>query len=285
MSSASRDAPLIASLPQIASRPLIASLPMYDWPEVRQAMDLFWRDVAAHLRSDGIRAPRALKRAKDYAASWLAPRLLLSQTCGYPYATRLRGKVQLVATPCYGVADCSEASYSSVIVARRRGGPKTLADLAEATAVINSEDSQSGHWALRAALAADRKSVGPARVIRSGAHRASLRMVAAGRADVAAIDAVCWALAKRHEKEAVSKLAVIAVSPAAPGLPFITAPSTDAETLAALRRALERAIAAPSQSPPRNALFLRGIAILPDKAYDRVLKLRDKALGRPFPQP
>lgn len=266
------------------AKALIASLPMYDWPEVRGEMDLLWQEIATHLRLQGIRAPKALKRSGDYRASWLRPELLLSQTCGFPYVTRLRGKVQLVATPCYGVDGCDGSNYTSFVIVRRGCGLTSLADLGAATAAISAAESQSGHWALRAALAADRRTVGPARAVLSGGHRASLRMVAECRADVAAIDAVCWTMAKRHEREAVRKLTVIAQSPAAPSLPFITALATSKATLAALRAALIAVITGAQSARLRKMLYLTGAEIRPDKAYDRILSLQRTALGHAFPK-
>ncbi len=69
--------------------------------------------------------------------------------------------------------------------------------------MINGRDSQSGYSALRAIVA---PYAGGGRMFSdvsvSGSHRASLRAVAEGRADVATIDAVCWAMAERHEPAA-----------------------------------------------------------------------------------
>jgi ABC-type phosphate/phosphonate transport system substrate-binding protein len=53
--------------------------------------------------------------------------------------------------------------------------------------------------------------------VETGGHRQSVQAVADGRADVAAIDAVCWALAGRHEDAAVEKLRVINRTPAEAG--------------------------------------------------------------------
>ena len=71
--------------------------------------------------------------------------------------------------------------------------------------------------------------------IETGSHRASVRAVAEEKADVAAIDAVCWALALRYEPEAVSRLKVIGQTPLRPGLPFITAVERDDSEVGAIR--------------------------------------------------
>jgi ABC-type phosphate/phosphonate transport system substrate-binding protein len=58
--------------------------------------------------------------------------------------------------------------------------------------------------------------------IATGGHRKSIRIVAEGLADVAAIDCKSWHLALQHEP-AANELAVIGWTPLRKGLPFITA--------------------------------------------------------------
>jgi ABC-type phosphate/phosphonate transport system substrate-binding protein len=261
----------------------LASLAMYDWPEVAGANDALWAFLAKYLAQRGIDAPDRLIRDRRCDTLWTEPDLLLAQCCGYPYATQLRGSVQLVATPVYDVDGCDGANYCSLIIARADGAIRSLSDLGTATAAVNSKHSQSGHWALRAALAADAAAVAPARVVQSGGHRQSLLMVADGTADVAAIDAVCWALALAHEPAATAKLRVIARSPMAPGLPFISGRHTPPQTMAALREGLALAMAEPSFAKARSELRLKSIQLLPDEAYDRILRLKMEALKKPFP--
>ncbi len=76
--------------------------------------------------------------------------------------------------------------------------------------------------------------------IATGSHRASIRAVAEERADVAAIDAVCWALALRHEPQATAALQIVATTPLRPGLPLITAAERSDREVAAIRAALVR---------------------------------------------
>ena len=261
----------------------IAALAMYDWPEVAAANDTLWAFLHGFLAERGIDAPASLLRDRPYHAPWTAPDLLLAQTCGYPYATQLRGKVQLVATPGYAADGCQGTDYCSLIVAGPSTGIRSWAGIGEATAAINSEQSQSGHWALRAAIAAEASAVPPRRARLSGGHRQSLAMVASGAADIASLDAVCWALALRHEPEACSKVRIIARSPMAPGLPLITARTTTPETLHALRDGLQAMVHEPTLAAARAALFLTAIAVLPDSAYDRILELKRLALTKPFP--
>jgi ABC-type phosphate/phosphonate transport system substrate-binding protein len=261
----------------------IVSLPMYDWPEVASANDELWSLWRRALGKRGIEAPAELVRQSDYEASWSARNLLVSQTCGYPYASTLRGNVQLVGTPHYSAEGCEGPDYSSAIIARRGGSIRSLADLSGATAAINSRHSQSGHWALRSAIAETREGKLPARVILTGSHRNSIVAVAEKRADVAAIDAVCWALALAHERERTESLAVIAWSPITPCLPLITSFGSSRETVAALRSTFAEVIANPQSTRVRGKLLLSGFTALRDQAYDRILDLESRAKAFPFP--
>ena len=261
----------------------LAALAMYDWPEVAWANDTLWDFLRNGLVGRGIDAPMGLSRDQPYFGPWRSPDLLLAQTCGYPFATELQGLVQLVATPCYSVDGCNGPNYCSMIVANRTNGPSSLADAGDWTAAINSGHSQSGHWALRAAFASEPGAVSPRRAVLSGGHRESLAMVAAGAADIAAIDAVCWALALRHYAGTCARVRVIARSPMAPGLPLIAALATPERTILALRAGLEAAMTESRLAQARAALFLSGVEFLPPAAYQRILDLRTIALGVPFP--
>lgn len=244
----------------------VASLPMYDWPEVRPATDALWSAVAARLAASGIAAPPALDRDRHLDAVWTDPALTLSQTCGYPFATRLAGRVRLVATPVFEAEGCEGPFYSSVIVARRGEGAG-LADFSGRRFAFNAADSLSGSVALRAAMRAAGLDPGGEAWLETGGHRASVRAVAEGRADIAAIDAVCFALATRFEPEAVARLAIVDTTPLRPALPFITSLRHGEGEVAAIRAALATALADPGTRPAREALLLAGLGRVDEAAY------------------
>ena len=165
------------------------------------------RRVGKRLNDAGIAAPAALDRSRSADSVWRDPGLVLSQTCGFPFSTRLRGIVRLVATPVYDVAGCEGPSYSSMIVARQ-------AEPADDCRCVRRPPLrlQQRRLPLRLSGAARSDEGGGGRSAprwngsRPGSHRASIRAVAVEGADIAAIDAVCWALALRHEPEAVSRV-------------------------------------------------------------------------------
>lgn len=238
---------------------MIASLPMYDRPETAGANDRFWALIRDRLRASGIAAPERLSRGTaDPFAEWEAPDLVLSQSCGFPYRARLHGRVTLVGTPDYGVEGCAPGYYCSRIVARVDDPRGALSEFEGARLAFNDPGSQSG-WAALASHA-PRLARGP--LLHTGAHAASARAVAGGRADLAALDAVSWALIARAEPFA-ARLRVVASTPPSPGLPLIAARGADA---AALFDAVAAAIAALSEED-REVLLLRGLVRIPVEAY------------------
>jgi ABC-type phosphate/phosphonate transport system substrate-binding protein len=261
----------------LASAAPVASLPMYDWPEVAWANDALWQAIAERLRAYGIAAPAALDRSGSYDATWRDSGLVLSQTCGLPFSTGLRGLVKIVGTPIYEVPGCEGPYYSSMIVVRTDEPAERLAEIAARRFVYNTPDSLSGYLALGAALKEAGIHRRPAEWIESGSHRASIRTVAEGRADVAAIDALCWTLAHQYEPEAVSRLKVIGATPLRPAPPLITAVERRADEVEAIRAAIKAAIADPSTKPARQALRIGGLGMFDEWDYGPIA-----ALGRQF---
>jgi ABC-type phosphate/phosphonate transport system substrate-binding protein len=261
---------------------MIASLPMYDWPEVRAATDDWWAGLTRHLRGAGFEAPGWLTRRGDASAQWRRPDLLVSQTCGFPLMHDLQGQLEVLATPVYDVEGCRGTSYSSVIVVRADGGVSRLEDLEGATAAYNAADSLSGHLALKCVVAPlGRNGRFFGQLVHSGSHRASMQLVCERKADVAAIDCVSYALARRHRPELAAGLAVIARGPSAPALPYVTAAGRPADEIARLKHALAAAAADPALAGARQALFIAGLEFLAPDAYQRVLDLEAEchALG------
>ncbi len=264
------------------ARPL-ALLPMYDWPELTTATDHLWRSIAAAARRHGIAAPDALERAIDPWCAWLAPNLLVAQTCGLPYVTKLRGRVALLGTPDYSVAVREPGFYHSVVVVRRDAPFHEIGDVRGLRAAYNAPHSQSGYNAprrLAAPLSEDGCFFGE--TFETGSHRRSLAAVASGDADIAAIDCVCWALACRHDPEAASELRVLAETAAMPGLPLITAAGRDPDEQSALRSAIREAVD-DLDNESRKTLLIDGLAAIEDRDYDVIVNdLRTaRALGYP----
>ena len=254
---------------------------MHDLPAVRWAPDALWAALAQRLAEQGVPAPSALDRRPDYPAVWREPGLVLSQTCGYPYATALRGTVRLVATPCYAAPGCDGPAYCSLLLVRAQDPADELADLRGRRAAFNAADSQSGHNALRAAVA-PLAQAGRffSAAFPTGSHAASAAAVAAGEADLCAVDCVTWAMLLRHEPEGAAGLRVLGRTAPAPGLPLITGA---AGPLATIRAALAAVMAEPGLAAARAALLLDGIEILTDSAYDAIPVMERQAIAAGYP--
>lgn len=240
---------------------MIAGLPMYDLPELTPATDRLWSAISDALRAVGFDAPENLSRdIPDLHAHWLRPDLLLSQTCGLPYRARLHDKVALVGTPDYGLPGCPPGHYHSVWIARSDDPRTAIAEFNGATLAYNDGLSQSGWAAPLAHTQAIGLHLNPGPC--TGAHRRSAQVVAEGGADLAAIDAVTWALLAGREP-ALGQLKIVGQTPPSPGLPLIAALGRDTERLF---RAVETAIQGLAETD-RRSLHLRGIVRISPETY------------------
>jgi len=247
---------------------MIAALQMYDWPEVREATDLWWKAIADCLGVD-----IALSRPDDFAMPWQRDDLLFAQTCGYPFTHALGGKVAYVGTPHYTADGCEGPNYLSIVFAREA---KLLERFRGSVAAVNTPDSMSGMLALKLVFAPlAEKGRFFSRAVETGGHLASLAAVQSGEADVCALDCVCIAMAKRYRPSALHGLVEIARSPSVPGLPWITR----AGDLTALRSALQLAFADPALKEARMALLLNGFTELPVGDYDRIIDLENEMVS------
>lgn len=234
---------------------MTAMLGMYDMPALQAANDRFWSLIRTELGT----GPDRLDRDRDVWEIWQDPALVLAQTCGMPFRTRLHQTVQLVGTPDYGLPGCPPGHYCSVFVARA-GDDRDLAALAGGTFAYNEALSQSG-WAapLNHLLALGLR---PEHLHQTGAHALSARAVADESADLAALDALTWELLREHT-DLGGLLHEVARTAPTPTLPYITAPGRNA---AAIARAVRAAIAnlVPAD---RATLHLRGLVDIPAGAY------------------
>lgn len=240
---------------------MIASLPMYDRPELAAAHRRFWSLIRQGLQDRGVDAPETLSQRDDLMTVWTDPTMVLAQTCGMPYRKFLHGKVNLVGTPDYRLTDCPAGHYNSVIVVRKDDPRSRLQDYEAATFAFNEENSQSG---LAAPLnhAAATGVAFPNR-IQSFGHALSAQMVASGKADIAALDAMTWRLIERYDSFANDLRILEVTAPTTPALPFITstryAPELVFDTI-------EQGIAQLSDTD-RDTLGLYGVVKIPASEY------------------
>jgi ABC-type phosphate/phosphonate transport system substrate-binding protein len=260
------------------------ALPMYNvTPGLQQAWEQLMHALVAGLRLRGWTGHMHLATGiPDLMAFWAAPDLLLSQTCGYPLATRLRGAVHLLGTPAFNLPYCAGLRYCSVLLVREDAGLRSLEDLRGKRAVFNEAHSQSGMNALRhcvAPLARDGGFFGG--VCATGSHRLGMEAVQSGQADVVAIDCVHYAYAKRDAPERVAGLRVLQTSRQVPGLPFIASGHLDESELLELKQVLYGLPAA----HPDLAAQLALVSIEPTRLadYQPILEMENEAVALGYP--
>lgn len=256
-----------------------ASLPMYDLPELRVATDAWWLGVAQAAARHGVDpVPLRLDRTEPAVLIWRMPGLLLSQCCGRDLVTHLAGQVEAVAIPRYRAVGCASGTYRSWLVARRADPRRHLEDFFGATAAVNYTGSHSGWVALGHTLVqAGLPGSFFAGAVGTGGHRASLRAVARGAADLAAIDCVTFTLLERVAPAEIASLRIIAESEAAPALPYITAAGRFHDVHAQLLDALVESASDDELADSRAALLLDGFLSVEGNPYARSMAMAEEA--------
>ena len=237
---------------------------MYDWPEVAAATDALWAAIRDRLRAEGVAAPEALDRGRGLVEGWTDPGLVLGQTCGLPLVRTLAGRVAVVGALDYGLPGCPPG-----LVPER--GDRAGGRPARRPRRLPRRDAGDQRHGLPVGLGRDpppRRAPRDGRaLLRRGPRRraptaTSVRAVAAGAADLAAIDMVSWGLARRFVPEA-RRLRVLFATDPTPGLPLIAAKGTD---VAPHRRAVAAAVAGLDPAT-RAALGIRGFVALGAEAW------------------
>ena len=257
------------------------ALPMY--LSKRQALVSLWDVLQTSLRQAGCAGvPQALDWPEDLLAHWRDPQLLLGQTCGYPLTHALAGAVQLVGVFRYSAPGCDGIFCRSQLVARTEDAGRPLADFRGLRVAFNSDDSQSGYNALRAAVAPlARHGRFFAEALATGGHAASMAAVQQGRADIAAIDCVTLDGLRRNMPQTVAGLCTIGQTMAYPGLPLITGHATSVAELQTLQAGLAALVRDPSAADALAALGITGFQTVPLDTYQVCvdMRLQAQALG------
>ncbi len=240
---------------------LFASLPMYDRAENRAAHDALWALIRDGLRDRGIDAPAALDRNVPHVEGWGRPDLVLGQICNLPYRAAFRDRVTVIGASDYGLVGTEPGYYRSVLIVRNDAPAKTLAEAMAYPFAFNEPLSNSGWGTPQQYAMAAGGSLNPVR--QTGSHRESLRAVANGLADLAALDAITFRNLCRWDPQA-RDVRVIAETMATPGMSFITRAGEDP---APYRAAIAAAI---GMLPKEQAVILglKGIVALSPDAYD-----------------
>jgi len=268
----------------MSARP--ASLGMYDNGPAADANDRLWSAIAERLREAAFdRVPDRLDRSRPLDAIWDDADLLLAQTCGYPFMTRWRDRLRYVATIRYAAPGCEGAFHRSRFLVRDEDEATGLADLRGRRAAVNDRSSNTGMNLFRAALgplAANARFF--ASVTETGAHRESLRLLASGDADIAAVDCVTYAHVERFEPALVAPLKTLGWSARTPGLPLVTAAAATDGEVARIRRALREAFSDRRIAGDLDTLMIGGIEQLGARRYATILTAERRARAAGYPE-
>ncbi len=108
--------------------------------------------------------------------------------------------------------------------------------------------------------------------------------MAAGVADVAAIDCVTFAILERHRPAAVEAVRVLTLSDLGPGIPYVTRTDTDPGTVDKMREAIIGAFTDPGIEDALDALFLVGVTVLPKGDYYDLIDFERDAVSLGYPK-
>lgn len=214
----------------------------------------------------------------DRSTPWLAASQKLAAgeihmgwICGLLYTLQQdqQARYQVLAKPIF--AGHEDPLYFSYLVVRRDSAIQSLADLQAKRLVINDPDSYSGHHALWAHWAKLEHAPQFASVLESGSHSNSLGRVAAGEADVAAIDCTVFDYGlqsgKPEMQDVLRQLVSIGQSSPAPTPPLVMHQSVDP----AITQAIQQALLALNQSQwlaNFKSAGLNGLVAACDQDYD-----------------
>lgn len=262
-----------------SAAPRAVSLPMYlSRPD---ALEAFWDFFRQHMAASGMAdLPKKLQWPGDLHEHWLDPDLFMSQACGYPLVTSLKGKVRVIGTFRYLAQGCDGHLCRSAVVVSRDCQANSLRDLRGRVLAFNSTDSQSGYNALRAKVA--KLAQGErffSRAVKTDSHQRSLEQVSQGQCDLAALDCVTLAGLRLSQPELWRDIRVLEWSDPYPGLPLITSAHTSDKTLGLLRQALAQAMLAPELTQTLQALLICGFVPLEADDYRVCINMRHDALA------
>jgi len=212
------------------------------------------------------------------------PGLFFGHTCGYPLMKHLKNRVTPFCVPVFDAPGTDGKLYSSRFIVSANSAIEALDECRGKIAAMNAADSNSGMNVLRYAVAKYNPSAAFfSRVVQTGGHLHSLEAVAAGTADVAAIDCVSYQLIQDHWPELIDQVRSIGFSVKTCGLPFVLPKSSirDADS-SLLVDNLNQALANTPEKI-RNSLHLLRFEPVVLEDYQPIVDLETFAIDSGYP--
>lgn len=202
--------------------------------------------------------------------------------CGLPYVQlhdRPQAAAQLIVAPVMKAARYQgQPKYFSDLIVRKDSPYQSLRDLKGKTYVYNDEFSNSGYNMPRFRLLQLGLTGGFfGKVLRSGSHEESIRMVAAGEADASFVDSLVLDFDREKGFGHAREVRVLeSVGPAG-----ICPLAASARMPAELRARLQRELASMHEDPEGRSILdealLQRFAIVEDSNYDDIRAMKEAA--------
>ncbi len=248
-------------------------------------LDEFWRCLAKNLKREGItNIPSRLEHGFPVRSLWNDPGLLFTQCCGYDVVNRYVDLLAPIAVPHFSAPGCSGPEYSSFIVVRNDNPATDIFEMRESVAVINGPESHSGMGALRH-LVASRSKGGKffSKIMVSGSHCNSMEFIESGKADIAPIDCVTYALLERHRPRSISALRVLGTTYQAPAPPYVIRKADEEQCVERFWLALSQTYGDPNLQSVRQDLFLGDVERVTIEHYEKIQAFEVQAAGFNYP--
>jgi ABC-type phosphate/phosphonate transport system substrate-binding protein len=263
------------------------AFPMYVLPQMQADMRNLWVLLRTRLQLAGYGHLAEEPGFDDPLHGGDVPASIgLIQYCGFPYVSQWREHLRPLACLHYDAPHCEGKMHRSVIIVSADNTAKSLEQLRGSRAAINGYDSNTGMNLLRHAIAP--LAGGEAffsDVTVTGAHVESLRAVAEGRADVAAIDCVTFAYIGDYYPEWVAKVRVLATTADSPALPLFTRRDASEAWREALLAAWKSVLVENRTQAETllNRLRMRDIEVVTEAELDVIAHYADAAAQQGYP--
>ncbi|MDB5808687.1 MAG: hypothetical protein JWN94_809 [Betaproteobacteria bacterium] len=202
--------------------------------------------------------------------------------CGLPYVWKSDADcpaIQLIAAPVMRHERyCNSPIYFSDVVVHRDSDIASFADLRGASWTYNERRSHSGYNVVRHHLSMLGETAGYfGKVIESGAHQASLKLIVDRQIDASAIDSTVLEAELRRAPELASEIRIIETLGPSPMPPWVVLKSVPAQLRSAINQAL---LGMHNDSSGREILDTWGIShftTVEDAHYDSIRQMASEA--------
>lgn len=207
--------------------------------------------------------------------------------CGLPYVLKHDLKqptVQLIAAPVMNDARYeNKPEYFSYLIINKDNKAKRFTDTRGLRFVYNDEISNSGYNMPRAYMISLGETRGFfSKVIRSGSHEESIRMIAAKEADISAVDSLVYDYEIKNNPEYVSQTKIIKVLGPAGIPPVVVSTKISPE----IKKELQEALLTMQNDIVGKSILakalIRRFTLVSDSNYDGIRKMKRDAENADF---